>query len=124
MFNSVESGLFSLGRLSCTVSAGLKSIRHIEGDFVSGAFLVAADAKGRAEAEFRGFRIAFVYAAVLSLCLGSFEHLVIGQPLGCRAFVTVHSVCFVMGDFLESVAVFRKLVPQRRVNICFFISCF
>ena len=100
---------------ACLAASSYKSVGHIEGDFVGCALFSSADAKGRAESELRRTRIVVINISVLVFGLRRSEHLVLGQPAGRRAFVAVHPVSLVMGDFLEFVAELGKLVPQRRV---------
>ena len=53
--------------------------------------------------------------SVFTYSLRCFEHLVIGQSFGGGTLVAIHSVGFVMGDFLELVAERGKFIRQRIV---------
>lgn len=101
------------------IAARPETVCHIERYFVGGFFAVT-DAQGSTETELGRFWITFVSVAGLAFRLRCFEHLVIGQTVGCGALVTVHSVGLVAGDFLELVAVLRKLVRQWRAKYLFF----
>lgn len=84
--------------------------KTLTGDSILRLLLVTPDANGRAETEPRIARVAFVGVFVFGF--GCFEHLVIGQSFGGGTLVTIHPVSLVVGDFLEFVAVLRKLVRQ------------
>ena len=127
--NSLRPLLSRIGgiytRLSCSSphlvishakSARLEPVYHIEGDLVSGVSFITPKAKSRTESELRCAWIAFVGVTVPVFCFGCSEHFVVGQPIGCGTLVAIHSVGFVMGDFLEFVAELCKLVRQWRVK--------
>lgn len=106
------------------IAARPETVCHIERYFVGGFFAVT-DAQGSTETELLRTWVSVVWLSSASGFFGCFEHLGIGQTVGCGALVTVHSVGLVAGDFLELVAVLRKLVRQWRAKYLFFFSsCF
>lgn len=57
--------------------------------------------------------------SVFAYSLRRFEYLVIGQPFRGGAFVTVHPVGLIVGDFLEFIAELCKLTRPSKDCIIF-----
>lgn len=108
----VEFGLFCTCQLSYTEPPRVESVCHIEGYFVGGVPFITPKAKSCAETELCSTGIVVINIPILVFCFGCLKHLVVSQPFGGGALVTVHPGSLVMGDFLKLIAKLGKFIRQ------------